>query len=130
MVLCRRFEIYDEAHAESQSDHDTFESAITELKRMAQIPWDQEPNQAPCTSWKTCGRRYEIIPYVRLGDWIVGPENAAPRDAAAAYWVPNPPFNSAHWGAPLDPRIVADIARRLRGEAPFTTTQPAALPAS
>ena len=76
------------------------------------------------------GRRYEIIPYVRLGDWIVGPENAAPRDAGAAYWVPNPPFNSAHWGAPLDPRIVADIARRLRGERPFTTTQPAALPAS
>jgi hypothetical protein len=63
MVLCRRFEIYDEVHAESQSHHDTFESAITELKRMAQIPWDQEPNQAPCTSWKTCGRRYEIIEY-------------------------------------------------------------------
>jgi hypothetical protein len=76
------------------------------------------------------GRDYEIIPYVRLGDWIVGPENAAPRDAAAAYWVPNPPLNSAHWGAPLDPRIVADIARRLRGETPFTTTQPTALPAS
>jgi hypothetical protein len=76
------------------------------------------------------GRDYEIIPYVRLGDWIVGPENAAPRDAAAAYWVPNPPLNSAHWGAPLDPRIVADIARRLRGETPFTTTRPAALPAS
>jgi pimeloyl-ACP methyl ester carboxylesterase len=75
------------------------------------------------------GRRdYEIIPYVRLGDWIVGPENAAPRDMPAAYWVPNPPLNSAHWGAPLDPRIVADIARRLRGEQPFTTTTPTKLP--
>jgi len=76
------------------------------------------------------GRDYEIVPYVRLGDWIVGAENAAPRDAAAAYWVPNPPLDSAHWGAPADPRIVADIARRLRGETPFTTTQPTSLPAS
>lgn len=74
-------------------------------------------------------RDYEIIPYVRLGDWIVGPENAAPRDAAAAYWVPNPPLQSAHWGAPLDPRIVADIARRLRGERPFTADSPTTLPA-
>jgi hypothetical protein len=73
-------------------------------------------------------RNYEIIPYVRTGDWIVGPENAAPRDAVAAYWVSNPPFQSAHMGAPLDPRIVADIARRLRGETPFTNSPPAPLP--
>ena len=74
-------------------------------------------------------RDYDIIPYVRLGDWIVGPRNAAPRGAADPYWVPNPPLQSAHWGAPLDPRIVADIARRLRGEAPFTAASPATLPA-
>ncbi|MEA2734148.1 MAG: hypothetical protein QOE14_599 [Humisphaera sp.] len=74
-------------------------------------------------------RDYEIIPYVRLGDWIVGPENAAPREAPAAYWVSNPPLQSAHMGAPLDPRIVADIARRLRGEQPLTATRAAKLPA-
>ena len=75
-------------------------------------------------------REYEIIPYVRLGDWIVGPENAAPSEMPAAYWVPNPPLQSAHWGAPLDARIVADIARRLRGEAPFTAESPATLPSA
>ena len=73
-------------------------------------------------------RDYQIVPYVRLGDWIVGAENAAPGEAVAAYWVPNPPLNSAHWGAPLDPRIVGDIARRLRGETPFTSAPPAPLP--
>jgi hypothetical protein len=25
------------------------------------IPWDEEPNAAPCTSWRTCGRTYEIV---------------------------------------------------------------------
>jgi hypothetical protein len=73
-------------------------------------------------------REYEIFPYVRLGDWIVGPENAAPRELPAAYWVSNPPFQVAHMGAPLDDRIVADIARRLRDEPPFTTMPPATLP--
>src|SRR5688572_28186711 len=75
------------------------------------------------------GRDYEIIPYVRLGDWIVGAGYAAPLDQPAAYWVANPPFQSAHWGAPLDSRIVADIARRLRGETPFTSATPTTLPA-
>ena len=75
------------------------------------------------------GRRdYEIIPYVRLGDWIVGPENAAPRDVVAAYWVPNPPLQVAHSAAATDARILADIARRLRDEPPFTKPPPATLP--
>jgi len=73
-------------------------------------------------------RGYEIIPYVRLGDWIVGAKNAAPRDTPAAYWVSNPPFQSAHMGAAVDPRILADIARRVRDEQPFTTSPPAPLP--
>jgi hypothetical protein len=75
-------------------------------------------------------RDYEIIPYVRLGDWIVGPENAAPRDVVAAYWVPNPPLQVAHSGAATDDRILADIARRLRDEPPFTKPPPATLPAN
>lgn len=57
------FVIEDEAHAESQGEFATLKEAISELQRLAQIPWDQEPNQAPCTNWKNCGRRYEVIEY-------------------------------------------------------------------
>jgi hypothetical protein len=71
--------------------------------------------------------RYTIIPYVRLGDGIVGEENAAP-DGRVAWWVDPPPVTGIHMYAHRDPRIVADIARRLRGEAPLTTEPPAPLP--
>jgi hypothetical protein len=57
------FVIEDEAHAEPQGEFDTFEDALAELRRRAAIPWDQPPNVAPCASWKTCGRRYEVIEY-------------------------------------------------------------------
>ena len=57
------FIIDDEAHAESQGEFPTFEAAVAELRRRAAIPWDQPPNMAPCTSWQTCGREYNIIEY-------------------------------------------------------------------
>lgn len=70
---------------------------------------------------------FEVLPYCRLDDWIVGEENAAP-PGRAAWWVPNQPFQLGHIDAPKDPRIVADIARRLRGENPYTTLPAADLP--
>ncbi|MCH8164791.1 MAG: hypothetical protein IH889_04210 [Planctomycetes bacterium] len=73
------------------------------------------------------GAEYELYPYVRLGDMIVGQENAAPV-GQTPWWVPNAPFAFAHLWAGSDRRILADIARRLRGEAPFATHPPAALP--
>jgi hypothetical protein len=57
------FVIEDEIHAEWNSEYKTFEEAVEELKRLATIPWDKEPNQAPCTGWRTCGRDYEIVEY-------------------------------------------------------------------
>ena len=58
------FVIEDEAHAEPQSgEFRTFEDAMDELRRRASIPWDEAPNVAPCTNWRKCGRRYEIIEY-------------------------------------------------------------------
>ncbi len=61
--MSHRFYIEDDSHAEQYSVHETFEAAVRELERLARIPWDKEPNVAPCQSWKTCGRRYEIIEY-------------------------------------------------------------------
>jgi hypothetical protein len=70
---------------------------------------------------------YEVLPYCRLNDWIVGCENAAP-PGRSAWWVQNQPFQLGHIDAHKDPRILADIARRLRGETAYTTLPAAGLP--
>jgi len=70
---------------------------------------------------------YLIIPYTRLDDAVVGEANTAPT-GRAPFWVPNVPGSFAHMFAMEDPRILADIARRLRGETPFTIEPPMPLP--
>lgn len=70
---------------------------------------------------------YEITAYARLGDLIVGPMNCAP-PGCALWWVPNRPFELSHHDAFRDPRILGDIARRLRGETPFTRQPASPLP--
>lgn len=65
---------------------------------------------------------YPIIPYARQGDAVVGTENTAP-PGCVPIWVPNPPFGLAHLGAYSDHRIVADIARQLRGEPSFVVRE-------
>ena len=63
--------IQDEEHAEQQpGEYASLPEAVAELRRRATIPWDAPPNQAPCISWKTCGRRYVVIECDRLAaDW-------------------------------------------------------------
>lgn len=63
---------------------------------------------------------FEVFAYVRLGDQIVGEANAAGPDGRV-WWVGNPALEFAHLQAFDDPRILADIARRLRGETPLST---------
>ncbi len=67
--------------------------------------------------------RYEIIPYARLNDAIVGIENAAPA-GSDPWWVPNKSLSMSHTMAGADERILADIAKRLRSEAHFTGPTP------
>jgi hypothetical protein len=57
------FLIEDEIHAEPQGQFASFDEAMVELTRRAEVPWDQPPNVAPCLSWKTCGREYVVIEY-------------------------------------------------------------------
>ncbi len=66
------------------------------------------------------GRHYEIYPYIREGDSVVGVQYAAPPGQRPCV-VPNEPLESAHIGAATDPRILLDILRRLRGEPPCAT---------
>ena len=55
--------VEDEAHTEWQGKFPSIKDAIAELRLRADIPWDQRPNVCPCTNWKNCGRRYEVIEY-------------------------------------------------------------------
>jgi hypothetical protein len=58
------FLIVDDAHCEPQGQRYTSrEEAIAELERRAAIPWNDEPNRAPCRNWAKCGRRYVIEEY-------------------------------------------------------------------
>ena len=66
------FVIEDEWHAERVGEFDSRDAAMAELQRLAGIPWDKAPNVAPCTSWKTCGRHYEVIEFdVQCTPWRV-----------------------------------------------------------
>jgi len=64
--------------------------------------------------------QYPIYPYYRLGDTIIGNDNAAP-PGHIAWWVPTPIFSWPHINAFSDPRIIADILLRLRGQTPLTS---------
>jgi hypothetical protein len=75
----------------------------------------------------TASADYTLYPYVRLGDKTIGVDNAAPA-GRSPYWLPNLPWEIAHGQAWCDPRILADIARRLRGEPPLAVDPPAPLP--
>lgn len=70
---------------------------------------------------------YELYPYVWLNDDMVGAANAAP-PGMTPWWLAGLPLQGPHLGAMRDPRIMAEIARRLRYETPCTTSPPAPLP--
>ena len=62
-------------------------------------------------------RDYELICYARTNDEIVGARRCAP-EGESPYWV-HGPWLFSHLTIARDWRIAVDIARRLRGEAPF-----------
>ena len=55
--------IEDERHAEGQGRFLSVQDAMIELRRRAQLPWNEKPNVAPCTNWEKCGRAYEVVEY-------------------------------------------------------------------
>jgi hypothetical protein len=59
----RKFVIDDTSHAEAVGEFASLAEAVSELRRLAALPWDETPNVAPCMSWETCGRCYEIVEY-------------------------------------------------------------------
>jgi hypothetical protein len=57
------FVIDDEWHGEWIGQYASREEAHEELRRLAELPWNEAPNLCPCMSWRTCGRRYHVIEY-------------------------------------------------------------------
>lgn len=72
---------------------------------------------------------YRVYPYVRLGDIIVGTQNAAPVNRTP-WWVPNMTMQEPHFDAYSDPRFIADIARHLRSEPAYSRYPAAPIPTS
>lgn len=70
---------------------------------------------------------YTLAAYTRLGDPVVGTTRTAPL-GVTPWWVDTPFLHRPHQEAYRDPRIRADILRRLRGETPLTRDPAAALP--
>jgi pimeloyl-ACP methyl ester carboxylesterase len=100
---------------------------LAPLPTLSPLQKDMRPGSTFLTSLPAAD--YPIIPYTRLGDELVGESNASP-PGTPPWWLPNRPFQSSHLQAYSDPRILADIARRLRGEPTFTHDPPHALPDS
>ena len=71
--------------------------------------------------------KYKMYNYVRLNDGVLGSAHAAP-PGQRPWWVANQPFEDKHLGIADDPRVWADIARRLRDEKPYATFPPAPFP--
>jgi hypothetical protein len=63
MAANAMYVIEDAIHAEPQGEFSTRDQAIEELERRAAIPWNEAPNIAPCRSWQTCGRHYDLVEY-------------------------------------------------------------------
>ena len=88
---------------------------------------DMAPTSDFIDSLRRVRRTYELVCYARLDDTTVGEEFAAP-EGEPLWWVPTPSGEWAHMAAFSDPRIIADIARRLRGERSLTRPPAAPLP--
>jgi len=66
-------------------------------------------------------RGYDLACFCRLRDWWVGARNAAPR-GMQPMWLPTPPHSLGHMTVSMDPRLIVEVARRLRQEEPFAKT--------
>ncbi|MBB6431675.1 lipase family alpha/beta hydrolase [Algisphaera agarilytica] len=70
---------------------------------------------------------YELVPYTRLGDWIVGPDKTSP-EGQHPHWVSDRAFEMAHIQAAFDARVQADILTQLQGGEPLASLPATPLP--
>jgi len=54
------FFIIDDDHQDMLGEYTSLDFGLAELYRLAGIPYDEDPNRAPCTSWAGCGRAWTL----------------------------------------------------------------------
>jgi pimeloyl-ACP methyl ester carboxylesterase len=111
----------------------TIDSPNQGATRAAQFPLlhplqaDMRPGSGMLTRLNFSIPPYPVFAYVRLGDKPVGEQNTQVA-GNPLWWVSTLPMTNPHADAYQDPRIRADIARRLRRDPPLTSLPPAPLP--
>lgn len=103
-------------------------AAAENLPLLHPMQADLRPGSRVLAALDATDLKYPIFSYVCLNDAVIGEANAA-LPGQTAWWLPDAPLTAAHGGAFYDPRILADIARRLRDEPSLAQSPPAALPA-
>jgi len=58
-----RLVIEDDFHAEWMGQFDSRSDAVQELRRLAALPWNVDPNRETCTNWANCSREYYLIEF-------------------------------------------------------------------
>lgn len=81
--------------------------------------WDMKPGSGLLASLDAAERSYEIIAYTQINDTWVGARHASPT-GEHPIWA-NGSAILSHFTIRLNPQIMADLARRLRGEEPIAT---------
>lgn len=91
------FVIEDQKHAELIGEFALLQEAWAELDRLSVIPWGTRPNVAPCQSWHTCGRDYEILEYETSSTpWTLLRQIAGLEiNAKGVAWGPDAPHHDA-----------------------------------
>jgi len=103
-------------------------AAAENLPLLHPMQADLRPGSHVLASLDATDLKYPVYSYVCLNDVVIGEANAA-LPGQTAWWLPDVPLIAAHGSAFYDPRILADIARRLRDEPSLAQSPPAALPA-
>jgi pimeloyl-ACP methyl ester carboxylesterase len=82
--------------------------------------WDMRPGSRFLTALNKCDLCHELHCYGALRDWWIGARNTAPPNLNP-YWIDVAPGLGrlcTHFAINHEKRVMADIARRLRGEEP------------
>ena len=85
----------DDLHAEVLGEFPTRAAAIDAARQRVALAWDSPENQAPCMSWRGCGRYVDLIVLDRseqLPLGVVTREQLFEIDANGARWLAKDPL--------------------------------------
>ena len=90
---------------------------LARLVALDPASWEMKPGSDFLRALDEADRPYKIVAYTQLNDSWVGARHASPT-GEHPIWAPGSAILS-HFTIRLNPQIMADLARRLRGEQPI-----------